>query len=473
LAEDIAQFYDDPYGFVMYAFPWGKKGSALENETGPDIWQRDQLMLIANKVQTDPLGTIRDATASGHGIGKSTEVAWIILWAMSTRRDLAGWVTANTQTQLKSKTWRELSLWHKRAINQHWFKWTATRFYQVDNPDTWGIDAIPWTEHNSEAFAGLHAQHVLMIMDEGSGIADIIFDVANGAMTTPRAMWFVFGNPTQNTGSFHECFHKMKHRWTTRNIDARRCKMTNKEEFRKWAQDYGEDSDFFRVRVRGEFPHRASNQLISTEAVNAARARKLPESDYIYQHLHIGCDPARFGDDESVISARQGRKHVAMKAFRGLDNMQLGAQVAAMYNEYRAQGRPMGAIFVDGIGLGAGVVDYLNMLGYPVIDVNVGKSAEDPLYYNKRVEIWVRGKEWLDAGADIIDDPDLAEQMTCVEYEFTKLKHQLDIDSKDVIKNIKKLSSPDRVESLFLTFAEVYVPMDARGQNSGSFEPDL
>lgn len=241
----------------------------------------------------------------------------------------------------------------------------------------------------------------------------------------------------------------------------------------KWRQDYGEDSDFFRVRVRGEFPHRASNQLISTDAVNAARARRLPEKDYIYQHLHIGCDPARFGDDESVISARQGRKHVAMKAFRGLDNMQLGAQVAAMFNEYRSQGRPMGAIFVDGIGLGAGVVDYLNMLGYPVIDVNVGKPAEDPLYYNKRVEMWVRGKEWLDAGADIIDDPDLAEQMTCVEYEFTKLKHQLDIDSKDVIKNDKKLPSPDRAESLFLTFAETYVPMDARGQNAGSFEPEM
>lgn len=473
LASDIAQFYDDFYGYVMYAFPWGQKGTDLENETGPDEWQREQMFTVSQKVQQDPLGTIQDATASGHGVGKSAEVAWLVLWMMSTRPHLAGWVTANTQSQLKGKTWRELAVWHNRAINGHWFTWTASRFYQIDNPTTWGIDAIPWTEHNSEAFAGLHAQHVLMIMDEASGIADVIWEVSEGAMTTPRAMWFCFGNPTRNTGRFHDCFGKYKHRWTRRQVDSRRCKMTNKAKLEEWRQDHGEDSDFFRVRVRGMFPHTASNQLIGSQTAERARLLRLEEQDYIYQPLHIGCDPARYGDDESVISARQGRKHVAMKAYRGLDNMQLGALVARMFNDFREQGRPMGAIFVDGIGLGSGVVDYLEMLGYPVIDVNVGAKAEqEDLYYNKRVEMWVRYKEWLDAGADLIDDPELIAQTTAIEYSISPTKDQMRLERKEDMK-ARGLDSPDRAESIALTFAEPFAPMSVHSQYAaGSFEPE-
>jgi len=478
LVKDIAQFYDDPYGYVLYAFPWGEPGTDLEEHDGPDEWQRELLLKIRDALKADPMANIQSAIASGHGIGKGACTAWVVLWAMSTRVDLAGWVTANTQNQLKGKTWRELSLWHQRAINGHWFTWTATRFYQKNRPETWGIDAIPWTEHNSESFAGLHGTHVLMIMDEASGIADQIWTVSEGAMTTPRAMWFTFGNPTRNTGRFRECFGKYRHRWWTRNIDSRTCKMTNKTKLQEWADDHGEDSDFFRVRVRGEFPKQASNQLISSAVVQAARDMKLSDRDYAYQPLLIGCDPARFGDDESVITARQGRKQHTVKGYRGLDNMQLGAQVARIFNEYREKGYPMGAIYVDGIGLGAGVVDYLNTLGYPVIDVNVGKPAEDPLYYNKRVECWVRMKEWLEAGADIVDDSVLAEQLISPTYKILPTKDQLMLERKEDMK-ARGLDSPDRADALAMTFAEPYVWVhqstnrDNYGIGSGSFEPEV
>lgn len=472
LAQDISRFYDDPYGFVMYVFPWGEKGGPLEDHDGPDYWQRDQLLRIRDAIRADPFANIQEAIASGHGVGKSAEVAWIILWAMSTRRDLAGWVTANTQTQLKGKTWRELALWHKRAINAHWFTWTATRFYQNDSPETWGIDAIPWTEHNSEAFAGLHAEHVLMIMDEASGIADVIWEVSEGAMTTPRAMWLCFGNPTRNTGRFRECFGKNAHRWQHHRVDSRRCKMTNKQKIQEWLEDHGEDSDFFRVRVRGEFPHTAARQLIPANVVAEARARDISPPEYIYAPLHIGVDVARFGDDETVISARQGRKHREMKIYRGLDNMQVGAEAAAMFRRFSEMGLTMGAIFVDGIGTGSGVVDYLNSLHYPVIDVNVGKQAENKdLYYNKRVEIWVRLKEWLEKGADILDDPELADQLVSIEYQYVPQREVLRLESKDQMKE-RGLASPDRAESLALTFAEVYNPF--RDTNSiNSFEPEV
>jgi len=475
LASDIAGFYADPFGFVMYAFPWAVRGGPLEDHDGPDTWQREQLMRIGQGISDDPMSAIQEATASGHGVGKSALVSWIVLWAMSTRPHLAGWVTANTQTQLKGKTWREVAVWHKRSINKHWFEWTATRFYQVDHPDTWSIEAIPWTEHNSEAFAGLHAEHVLMLMDEASGIADIIWEVSEGAMTTPRAMWLVYGNPTRNTGRFRECFGKYKHRWHTQQVDSRKCKMTDKKKLGEWEEDHGEDSDFFRVRVRGEFPHRASNQFISSEIVAEARKHQCEVLEYIHSAVVIGCDVARFGDDETVITIRQGRKVHAQHVFRQLNNMQVGAECAKVYRDYQKLGVTMGPIFVDGVGLGSGVVDYLVSMHYPVIDVNVGEKSVDPhMYFNKRVEIWDKGRQWLEAGADIPDAPELAEQLTDIEYDMVPHKDQIRLEKKADMKT-RGLSSPDRADSLMLTFAEDIVPLTgtARDASRLSFEPEM
>lgn len=395
----------------------------------------------------------------------SAEVAWILLWACSTRPHIAGWVTANTQAQLKSKTWRELAVWHKRAVNAHWFQWTATRFHHVDHPETWGIDALPWTEHNSESFAGLHAKYVLMIMDEASAIADKIWEVAEGAMTTPRAMWFCFGNPTKTTGRFRECFGKYKHRWRGRQIDSRTCKMTNKVKINEWLEDHGEDSDFFRVRVRGQFPRLSTQQLVSSEHVEEARKRDLQIDAYIYQPLVMGVDVARFGSDESVITIRQGRKVWPQKLYHGLNNIQLAARVAEVY---RGLDGPA-TILVDEVGVGAGVVDYLMSMGYPVIGVNAGAKAEDDKkYYNKRSEMWCRMRDWFEGSGDIPDDPILSDQITALEYQYD-LKERIKLERKEDLRDrLPELGSPDRADSLALTFAEIVAPV----REDDSFEPE-
>jgi hypothetical protein len=464
LQDQVAQFVYDPYGYVLWAFPWGE--GELAGHDGPDEWQREQLDRIGKVFLENPEATIQEAIASGHGIGKSAEVAWIILWAMSTRPHLARWVTANTKTQLTTKTWRELSVWHKRALNGHWFDWQATRFYHVDFKETWGIDAIPWSEHNSEAFAGLHARHVLMIMDEASGIADIIWEVASGAMTTPRAMWFTFGNPTKNTGRFRECFGKNRHRWHTRNIDSRTCKMTNKVKIQEWIDDNGEDSDYVRIRVRGEFPRHGTNQLISSESVARARKADIPFDEYMLAPIVIGVDVARFGSDETVILIRQGRKVLEQKFFRGLDNIQVASRAAAIYRDTPN----VSTLFVDGVGLGAGVVDYLRTAGYPVVDVNAGAQAtEDKIYYNKRAEMWARMRDWLDAGGDIPDDPIMGDQLTALEYSYD-LKERIKLETKDDLKaRLPELGSPDRADALALTFAEIV----HHSASQRSFEPDI
>ncbi len=452
LATDIAGFYHDPLGYVRYAFPWDEPG-VLENESGPDKWQTAQLKGVGAAFQEDPEAVIREAVSSGHGIGKSTEVAWLILWAMSTRPDLSGVVTANTNAQLKTKTWRELAVWHKRAINHHWFKWTATKFYAVESPEDWFIAAIPWSEQNSESFAGLHERHVLIIYDEASAIPDTIWEVSEGAMTTTRAMWFCFGNPTRNTGRFRECFGKFKHRWTHRQIDSRQCKMTNKNEISQWIDDYGEDSDFVRVRVKGEFPRAGSLQFIPSDTVANARKQSLPASVYFHMPIAIGVDVARFGDDESVICVRQGRKVLKQTTYRELDTIQLASQVIEKIRQFKPQ-----ATFIDVGNTGGGVIDYLVELGYSVCSVNFGsKPDNDEIYLNKRAEMWGRVKGWLEDEVDIPDDPALADQLCGCQYGYSVRKFQIQLEKKEDMKS-RGLSSPDRADALALTFAEHVAP---------------
>ena len=459
LANDIAEFYDDPVGYIYYAFAWGE--GELAEFDGPDTWQLEQLERIGQRFRDDPEATIREATASGHGIGKSALTAWIILWAMSTRPHLNGVITANTTTQLSTKTWRELALWHKRAINTHWFKWTATKFFHVDHPETWFCAAIPNTEHNSEAFAGLHARHVLLLYDEASGIPDVIWEVSEGAMTTPRAMWLVYGNPTRNTGRFRECFASDSHRWTTRQIDSRTCKMTNKKEIDEWINTYGEDSDFARVRVKGEFPRAGSVQFIPSDLVEFAMRNDVELEAHMTMPLVMAVDVARFGDDKSVVVLRQGRKVIRIWKFRELNTMQLATEVAALAKEVKPH-----ALFCDVVGVGAGVVDRLRMLGFDVIEVNAGLGPEDEqTYYNKRAEMWGRLKHWLLLGADIPNDPDLHKALIGIEYGFDE-KERIRLERKADMK-ARGLDSPDEGDALAYTFAE-HVIM-GRGN---SFEPD-
>jgi hypothetical protein len=467
MTNDLAEFYDDPLGFVNYAFPWGVKDGPLEDHTGPDDWQADQLLRIAGRIKKDPEGTIREAIASGHGIGKSTEVAWIILWAMSTRPHLNGVVTANTTNQLNTKTWRELALWHKRAINAHWFKWTATKFFHLEHPETWFVAATPNTEHNSEAFAGLHGTHVLIIYDEASGIPDKIWEVSEGAMTDPRAMWFVYGNPTKNTGKFRECFASDGHRWAHHNIDSRTAKMTNKKEIAAQIKVYGIDSDFIKVRVLGQFPMAGDMQFIRSDVVDRCMLTEAPYEAYFQLPIVLGVDVARYGDDRTVIAIRQGRKVLEMRKYRELDTMQVAQRVAEAIREFRPA-----ATFVDGVGIGAGVVDRLRMLGFDIVEVIAGAKAQDiELYYNKRVEMWDRMRTWLSAGADIPTDTDTRKDLIGIEYGYND-KEQMRLERKADMKK-RGLNSPDDGDAIAHTFAELLGTALSNWfePDEGSFEP--
>lgn len=460
LYADIGKYAYDPLNFVYYAFPWGKAGSRLAAEVGPDAWQAEVLTALgrdlkAGREAKEAAGTaIKLAVASGHGIGKTCLVAWIILWFVSCFEMGQTVVTANTKTQLLTKTWRELAKWHRLAINSHWFEWTATQFKHRLFPDTWFASAIPWSEHNSEAFAGTHEKFVLMLFDEAASIANIIWEVAEGAMTTPNAVWIAFGNPTRNTGAFAECFGRQKHRWRTWQIDSRKAKMANKAQIQQWIDDYGEDSDFVRVRVRGVFPRAGSLQLISSEAVLQAMQRQLKPSEF---HAKvIGLDVARHGDDQSCIIKRQGMWTSKARRFRIPDLMLLASVFAEEINDWQPD-----AVFVDVTGMGWGVYDRLRQLCNPDIlyPVQVGEQAIEPTrFFNRRAEVWWRMRDWISEGGMLEDDPEMESDLTGPEYGYAE-RERIQLEKKEDMK-ARGLASPDAGDALALTFTTTVQPKE-------------
>ena len=289
---DLASFTHKPLVCAKYSFPWGE--GELSDSGGPREWQSTILKHIGTHLREKETRhtPCQIAVSSGHGIGKSALIGMVIHWAMSTCEDCKIVGTANTGTQLATKTVPEVSKWFRMAINSHWWdvKATSITVREEEHKRMWRTDWIPWSENNTEAFAGLHnkGKRIVLIFDEASAIADDIWKVAEGALTDEETeiIWLAFGNPTQNTGRFRECFGKLQHRWKTFQIDSRTVEGTNKAQIEKWIADYGEDSDFVRVRVRGEFPRAGSNQFIPGDIVSECRKYKaesyasLPENPF-------------------------------------------------------------------------------------------------------------------------------------------------------------------------------------------------
>ncbi|MDP2619898.1 MAG: terminase [Hyphomicrobiales bacterium] len=463
LADQFGRFYTDPLGFVLFAFPWGKKGTALEKyPDGPDKWTRRLFAALAEHTlqnlsradRGEELKIFRSAVASGHGVGKSATVAWLIMWLMSTRHKCCGVVTAMTEVQLRTKTWPELAKWHGLAINRHWFKWTATQFYSLRVSEGerrhYTFNAITWSLDRTEGFQGLHnaGGAVVVIEDEASGIDDQISEVITGAFTDGEPFWFKFGNPTKNEGYFFECFHKYRKYWWTTNVDSREVRVSNKGYLEEVLGMFGVDSNEARKRVLGQFPRSDALQFIPAELVREAVARPTPPKDD-GAPLIAGVDVAVGGGDLTVIRFRKGLDARSIPPIRldTGDSIAVATKVAEAIDAWNPD-----AVFVDEIGVGKGVADILRQLGYRIIPVNAGPPADNRLKFrDKKAEMWADMKQWMIEGGALPDDERLFSDLIGPHYDHT-LKMQLYIESKRDMRR-RGLHSPDDADALALTFA--------------------
>lgn len=465
----LAEVKNDPLAFTLGAYPWGEPGTVLEKFDGPDQWSIELMNDIRDGL-VDLNTAIQIAIASGHGIGKSATVAWIILWAFCTLPDTRGVITANTETQLKTKTWAELGKWFNLCFfaRDH-YNLTATGLFSKDpnRERTWRIDMIPWSEKNPAAFAGLHNQgkRILLVFDEGSEIPDIIYETAEGALTDSdtQIIWLVFGNPTRNLGRFRECFSggKFEFQWKHKQIDSRSVKVTNKARLDGWITAYGIDSDFTRVRVLGEFPRKGLMEFFSAAEIDEAMSREI--SVQRTDPLALGVDVARFGANASVIFPRKGRdaRSISRERFQGLSTVELAERVAETHFRLRSDG-----IIVDGGGVGGGVVDNIRTKRLHCYEVQFG--GKDVIfntiwgntgerYANNRAAMYGNLRAWLKGGA-LPYDPELRRQMLAIRYTFNTRDEILLERKEDLVDEDGNGISLDDIDALVLTFAHALAP---------------
>ena len=462
LIEELGSYAYDPLGFVRWAFPWGEPGE-LARYREPFKWQCEYLEEMGDLIRARKPALM--ATSSGHGVGKSALNGMETWWGFSTCPGTRGVITANTDNQLRTKTWVEMAKWHRLFIARHLFKYTATALFSVDEERAreWRLDIVPWSERNTEAFAGLHnaGNRLLILFDEASAIPDIIWETTEGALTDEdtEIVWSVKGNPTRNQGRFRDCFPggRFAHRWRHREIDSRTVPGTNKEQIRAWLEDYGEDSDFFRVRVAGKFPVSDATSFIPLDLARAAAKREPTKDDTA--PVILGVDVGRFGDDPSVIYPRQGHdaRSRPIEVYQGLNTIQLADRVIQARRRYGAT-----TIFVDEGGIGAGLVDVLAERGEPVIGVQFGSGADqsnlhDPLtkYGNKRAEMWGAVRHAL-RNLSIHDtvpmqDTTLTRELAAPTYDYN-VREEIVLESKKDMKR-RGLASPNAADALALTYA--------------------
>jgi len=476
---------DSPYRFAIACWDWGEPNTPLWNFKGPRVWQRDEMEAIEDHIKSNrermELGldprVYKSASVTGRGTGKSALFSMLAWWFFTTRIGSTTVVTAYKEDQLRSKTFAELERWLSIAWNAHWQGTTGLKAA----PAQWWQDEILkklriasgyyyiqgqlWSEESPGSFAGTHNPlGILQVFDEASGIADCIWDVAEGVYTEPvlDRYWLAFGNGRHNTGKFFECFHKDRNYWRIRNLDSRTVEGTDKEVLNDIiAKSGGEDTDVARTEVLGQFPQRGLDQFIGRHLIDAARFNPwtpIQELANRFAPLAMGVDPARFGDDSTTMYFRRGRdaRSIAPVVLRGMDVMEVANRVAWEIDRHRPD-----VVCIDEGGMGAGVVDRLKERRYKVHGINFGTRANRPsAWADRRTEIWGAMRDWLPDGTIQEGNNKLIDDLNGPIFTIEP-SGAVRLEPKKAMKK-RGLASPDHGDGLALTFAVPVASAEAR-----------
>lgn len=435
----------------------------LQWRNEPSIFVKDALGVSPEPWQVEALNAVRDfdriAIKSGHGVGKSAFLSWVVLWWLLTRYPARAACTANTADQLSDVLWGEIDKWFRRMPEglRGLLEVTSDKVIFKENPKECFAAARTARKENPEAFQGRHSENMLFIADEASGIDDIIFETGKGAMSSHGAKTILTGNPTRTSGYFFDAFNKNGHLWKTLTVPCSASSQVTQKYIEECKEEYGEDSNMFRVRVLGEFPIEGDNVIIPLHFCESAIDRDVSVID---STVVWGVDVARFGDDRTALAKRRGNHLLEpVKFWQKSDTTQNIGRLVNEWNETPKSLRP-DIIYVDAIGYGAGVADGLCERGLPAFGVNVAEvPAVGEKFMRLRDELWWSGREWFRTmQVRIPKDSRLIYELCLPTYSFTS-GGKIKAESKDEVK--KRTSrgagdlgkSPDLADAFLLTFA--------------------
>lgn len=427
LIEYIQTWRESPYQFCIDCLgvtPTGQQKSALDALTG---------------------GLGRVAIKSGHGTGKSTLMSWLGLWGITCWNDIKIPVTAPTLHQLKDILIPEFTKWGNRLLPL-WRDALQVTNESVKYAESAGFIALrTGRRENPEALQGFHAEKLIFLIDEASGVDDRVFEVAQGALSTEGAIVVMTGNPTRNSGYFWDAFGKNRDSWDRITFSCLDSPLVSSSYIETMQREYGEDSDIYRVRVLGEFGVRGERQLIDTVLAEQAAGKHLREDMYRFAPVVLGVDVAMFGGDRSVIMLRQGLMSKILFEIRGIEPVDLASQVVRFEEEYKADG-----VIVDSIGIGQGVISALTQMNKRPISFNSALKATDESCSNMRSQVWRDMRDWLKDGGAIENNSDLVADLTGPEYSYNT-SGKLVLERKEDMKK-RGVPSPDLADALAMTF---------------------
>jgi hypothetical protein len=458
----VERWAEQPFLFVLEALfgiaeddwhPW-EPGTPRPDvlPVGPDIWQADLLrdVGLAKKGLRKRKFTVR----AGHGVGKTTTEAWLVLWFVLFHRDLKVPVTANSQDQLRDVLWAEIAKWHRKLPRflRDMIEVSAERVFVKADPE--GAFAVARTARaeRPEALQGFHAGTLAFFADEASGIADVIFEVASGTLSSDDVWFFMFANPTRLEGYFYRSHHGARERFNPYHVPCSAAVRVSETYAKEMAEEYGDTSNVYRVRVLGEFPLEEDDAVLSLGLIQSAIGRNVQP---VNAGVVWGLDVARFGDDATALCKRRGNVLLeATREWKKLDTMQVCGLIVKEFRQTPVGDQPS-AINVDVIGLGAGVVDRLRELGLPARGVNVGEAAAadtDGRYMRLRDQLWFDARDWFETRAVAMPPDDaLVAELVGPKYKIES-SGKIKVESKDDMKK-RGVKSPNRADAFCLTFA--------------------
>lgn len=443
----------------------------------PDVWQTEAFKALAENPKV--------AIKSGQGVGKTAFEAVVFLWFLTCYKNARVVATAPTRQQLNDVLWSEIAKWQNESrMLRKILKWTKTYVYFMTDENGKRWFGVARTATKPENMQGFHEDNMLFIVDEASGVGDPIMEAILGTLTGKNNKLLLCGNPTKASGTFYDSFNKDRKMYCCFTVSSEDSPRTSRDAIESLIAKYGYDSNVVRVRVRGLFPTQDDDVFIGIDLLEQCGTRlyELPEGKGS-ANIIIGCDVARFGDDETVIYLNdRGRIRLA-KHYRGQDLMRTAGELARLYKEIiagenakkeqaEAEGGRytpyFGNIFIqiDDTGLGGGVTDRLRevkadekldrMMVIPInaaekIETDTVEGKEAAQYYNNlTTHMWATVRDLLKAKDIEIEDDDMTfGQMSSRKYR-TASNGKLELESKADMKK-RGLDSPDRGDALALS----------------------
>jgi hypothetical protein len=419
----------------------------------PSDQQAELLYLFPKSKRT----TIR----SGHGTGKDASASWIIINFLTTRPYAKVVCTAPTNRQLADILWSEVSKWLRKSKLSEEFIIQKDKIFHKDAPKEWWARAVSPSvkaskEEQAETLAGFHGDHLLIVVDEASGIPDPVYIPLEGALTQEDNKVLLIGNMTRNQGYFYEShFHPtISNNWTKLHWDSRKSTNVEKPYIDYMREKYGEESNVFRIRVIGDPPLDSENTLIPLAWALQCIGNAMDIADD--EPTYLGVDVARYGEDKSIIMPRKGNRIYPWDSFQGMNTIDLGARVMSNFSDMECSG-----IACDEIGVGAGVTDWLQKRpgGHEVVfGINTANSSSDRnKYIILRDELWAQMREkcmrqqyWFpgETAKDREMSNELCNELSSLTYELQG--SAIKVESKKRAK-LRGVCSPNIADALALT----------------------